>query len=62
MKKLALIKYWSFLLAGILCTIGGTYILASGVMTESVAIMLILAAVVQFTIFFLLLFFWKKKE
>ena len=62
MKKLAVIKYWSFLVAGILCVGGGIYVLASGIMSESVAIMLILAAVVQLTIFYLLLFFWKRSK
>ncbi|MBN2697849.1 MAG: hypothetical protein JXR52_03430 [Bacteroidales bacterium] len=61
MKKLANIKFWSFLAAGILCVLGGTYVLISGIMSEPVAIMLIIAAVVQLTIFYLLLFFWKKK-
>jgi len=62
MKRLAIIKFWSFLVVGILCVLGGTYILTSGVMSQSVAMMLMMAAAVQFTIFYLLLFFWKKRK
>jgi len=62
MKKLANVKFWSFLVAGVACALFGVWVLTSGVMSERVAAMLIIAAVVQLTIFYAILFFWKRKK
>ena len=62
MKNLFLVKFWSLLVAGTLCGVGGIYILVSGSMSEAVVRMLLVAAAVQFTAFYLLLFFWYRKR
>ena len=62
MNKLFLIKFWSLLVAGTLCAIGGIYILLSGSMSEAVVRMLLVAAAVQFTAFYLFLFLWYRKR
>lgn len=62
MKKLFLVKFWSLLVAGTLCAVGGIYILLTGNMSDAVVRMLLVAAAVQFTAFYLLLFLWYRKR
>lgn len=60
MKTLAKLKFWSFLIFGLLFLFAGIFFFVSGKASEGIAEVLMIAGVGQLVIFYALLFYLYK--